>query len=35
MVLLLANFTGWSLAEICDLDQEDLVKWVNLLPKEQ
>lgn len=32
-VLALANFTGWSLAEIEQMDIDDLAEWLKLLPK--
>jgi hypothetical protein len=31
-VLVLANHTGWSLAEITDLAIEDFVEWVTKIP---
>jgi len=34
-VLFLANFTGWSLAEIGELETDELMAWVNLIPQEK
>ena len=31
-VLVLANFTGWSLAEISDLTTDELAEWVMKIP---
>lgn len=31
-VLVLANYAGWSLAEILDMTTEDLREWVHLIP---
>jgi hypothetical protein len=32
-VLVLANYTGWSLSELLDLSLEELMEWVTALPK--
>jgi len=31
----LAHYTGWSLAEIDELPVNELIEWVELIPKEQ
>ena len=31
-VLVLANYTGWALAEILDLDIEEFVEWIMKIP---
>ena len=31
--LLLAHYTGWSLAEISEMTAEELVDWCGKLPK--
>jgi hypothetical protein len=32
-VLLLANYTGWSRAEILDMQTEELAEWITRIPK--
>jgi hypothetical protein len=32
-VLLLAHYTGWSRAEILDLDTNEFAEWVLTIPK--
>jgi hypothetical protein len=33
LILALAHFTGWSLAEIDDMDFDDFVEWCDELPR--
>lgn len=32
-MLVLAHYTGWSRAELLDLDTDELIEWMHLLPK--
>lgn len=31
--LVLANYTGWSRAEIGEMSHEEFMRWLDLLPK--
>jgi hypothetical protein len=32
-VLILARFTGWSRAELAAMDGEEMMEWINAIPK--